>query len=150
MIHQSPHPASWIRVDDSIIDDINLIAAKSGTDYDGIDGADRGYGDGDNSIALQISKLRNKDNSFNNKENFNEFYVAMIDKIGSSNHTALSQMEKYEVMVKHLNEVRSEISGVNIDEEMANMIAMQHGYKAGAKIIKMMDEMLDTIINRMG
>ena len=42
--------------------------------------------------------------------------------------------------------MRQSISGVNIDEEMANMLSNQHGYKAGAKIIKMMDEMLETLL----
>jgi len=146
----SLHPASWIEVNERIVKDVNLIAAKGGTDYDLAEGTDTGYGDGDNDIALKIANLRYKNNFFEGKENFNEFYVAMIDKIGSANNMAISQVEKYDIMVNHLQGIRSDLSGVNIDEEMANMLAMQHGYKAGAKIIKIMDEMLDTIINKMG
>ena len=41
------------------------------------------------------------------------------------------------------------IYGVNMDEELSNMIKFQHGYAAAARFISTMDTMLDTIINRM-
>jgi len=46
--------------------------------------------------------------------------------------------------------MRDSISGVNIDEELSAMIKFQHGYAAAARFIANFDEMLDTIINRMG
>ena len=52
--------------------------------------------------------------------------------------------------MKNLTDTRQSISGVNVDEELSNMIKFQHGYAAAAKFISMMDTMLDTIINRMG
>ena len=38
--------------------------------------------------------------------------------------------------------------GVNLDEEMADMVKFQHGYNAAAKVLQTMNEMLDRIINR--
>jgi len=38
----------------------------------------------------------------------------------------------------------------SIDEELAEMIKFQHGYQAAARFISNIDQMLDTIINRMG
>jgi flagellar hook-associated protein 1 FlgK len=37
-----------------------------------------------------------------------------------------------------------------MDEELANMIKFQHGYEAAAKFVTQIDQMLDTVINRMG
>ncbi len=37
--------------------------------------------------------------------------------------------------------------GVSADEEMANIILFQHAFDASAKVISVMDEMLDTIIH---
>ena len=51
--------------------------------------------------------------------------------------------------VKKLIELLDE-SGVNLDEELANMIKFQHGYAAASRFITAVDEMLDVIINRMG
>jgi flagellar hook-associated protein 1 FlgK len=52
--------------------------------------------------------------------------------------------------MKDLRDMRDSISGVNIDEELSNMIKFQHGYAAAARFIATFNTMLDTIINRMG
>ncbi len=40
--------------------------------------------------------------------------------------------------------------GVSLDEEMSNMVQFQHSYNASARVISTMDQMLETIINRLG
>ena len=37
-----------------------------------------------------------------------------------------------------------------IDEELADIIKFQHGYNAAARFVSVMDELLDTVINRLG
>lgn len=49
-----------------------------------------------------------------------------------------------------LENMRQSVMGVNLDEEMANMVQFQHSYNAAAKMMQTMNEMLDTIINRLG
>ena len=46
-------------------------------------------------------------------------------------------------------ELKNGIPGVNIDEELADIIKFQYGYNASARFISVVDQMLDTIINRM-
>jgi len=46
--------------------------------------------------------------------------------------------------------MRKSISGVNIDEEFANLIKFQHGYNAIAKVISEMDKMIETLIMKLG
>jgi flagellar hook-associated protein 1 FlgK len=41
-------------------------------------------------------------------------------------------------------------AGVNLDEEMTNMLLFQRAYQASARVITTVDEMLDTLINRTG
>jgi flagellar hook-associated protein 1 FlgK len=45
---------------------------------------------------------------------------------------------------------RESISGVNLDEEMTNLIKYQHAYGSASRVITAMDEALDTLINKMG
>ena len=52
------------------------------------------------------------------------------------------------LMVKHLDELRQSVAGVNVDEEMVNLVQYQRGYEAAARIIRAVDEMLDSLINR--
>ncbi|MDZ5000336.1 hypothetical protein GNF79_14900, partial [Clostridium perfringens] len=46
-----------------------------------------------------------------------------------------------------IEESRASVSGVNLDEEMANLVQFQHAYNANAKIISTVDELLDVIVN---
>ena len=45
---------------------------------------------------------------------------------------------------------RQSVMGVSLDEEMSNLIKYQHAYNAAARLVSTTDELLETIINRMG
>ena len=47
-------------------------------------------------------------------------------------------------------ESRASVSSVSLDEEMTNMITFQQAYNANARMITVIDETLDKIINGMG
>jgi flagellar hook-associated protein 1 FlgK len=49
-----------------------------------------------------------------------------------------------------LSSRQQSISGVSLDEEMAQMIQYQHAYDAAARVLTVADEMLGTIIEQMG
>ena len=53
-------------------------------------------------------------------------------------------------VMNDLRTMRESISGVNIDEELSDILKFQHGYNAAAKFITVWDSLLDTIINRLG
>jgi flagellar hook-associated protein 1 FlgK len=67
-----------------------------------------------------------------------------------------AQSKRYETeadysksLLTQLDAKRQELSGVSLDEELANLIRFQHAYNAAAKVITVVDEMLDKIINGM-
>jgi flagellar hook-associated protein 1 FlgK len=41
-------------------------------------------------------------------------------------------------------------AGVNLDEEMANLLQYQRAYQASARVVTAIDEVLDTLVNRLG
>jgi flagellar hook-associated protein FlgK len=53
-------------------------------------------------------------------------------------------------ITSQVNNSRESVSGVNLDEEMVNMVSYQHAYEAAARLLTAIDEMLDTLINRTG
>ncbi|HPU64261.1 flagellar basal body rod C-terminal domain-containing protein, partial [Candidatus Darwinibacter acetoxidans] len=63
---------------------------------------------------------------------------------------AIRMTENQVVLENHLQNLKESISGVSLDEEMANMIRFQHAYNAAARMMTAVDETLDTIINRLG
>jgi flagellar hook-associated protein 1 FlgK len=50
-------------------------------------------------------------------------------------------------MVDQLANRKQSVSGVNLDEEMANLVRFQQSYTAAAKVIVVVDEMLEELLN---
>ncbi|NDB73967.1 MAG: flagellar hook-associated protein FlgK, partial [Proteobacteria bacterium] len=53
-------------------------------------------------------------------------------------------------LVDHLTTRRESNSGVNLDEEAAQLIRFQRAYQAAARGITALDDLLTTVIDRMG
>ena len=79
---------------------------------------------------------------------FDEYYNAVVSTIGIKSFSAQAILRQQEGVMLQLNSRRESISGVSIDEEMIKMIKFQQAYNAAARMISMVDEMLDTL-NRM-
>ena len=144
------HPASAIAVNDIIRNDVNYIAASKGIDTTGNGFNDKWNGLGDGSNALAIANLKNKEIMVDSKSTFNDFYTGSIARIASRTETANAETEKQTVVMEYLEKLRQSVSGVNLDEEVAQMAMYQHGYNASARVVSVMDQLLDVVINRMG
>jgi flagellar hook-associated protein 1 FlgK len=149
MITPFIHPSSWISLDDRIANEVESIAASAGTDTDGdgIPDLSMGAGNGDN--ALSIAGIRFQRAVMGGSETLNEFYESIIAGTGLRGEAAQGENENRDLIVENLTNLRKSISGVNIDEELVNLVKFQHGYAAAARFITKVDEMLDLLINRM-
>lgn len=109
-------------------------------------------GPGDNSNAVAIAKLRsdltmNPDILGDDTTTFTQFYSSFIGVLGLNRNEASSNLETRQFLVNQYESHQDAISGVSLDEEMANLIKYQHTYQAAARIISLADEMLNTLIN---
>ena len=66
--------------------------------------------------------------------------------VSSARQTAANQS----VLTAQVDASRESLSGINIDEEMVNLLAAQRGYEGASRVLTTMDSMLDTLINRTG
>jgi len=137
------HPAGWIEVSPEIASDIGSIAAGFGDNG-------RPAPPGDGSAALAIAALRTQPVMVGSLRTFDDHFAEAVARVGLSGEEAQRAMDTHDRIGKQLRDLRQSISGVNMDEELANMIKFQHGYEAAAKFVTHLDQMLDTIINRMG
>ena len=149
MVTQMLHPSSWMDLDDGIKNEVESIAASTGVDTngDGVPDVMDGAGNGDN--ALKIAGIRFEKIMIGKSETINDFYQGMITEIGLKGEIAKRETDNREIIVENLINMRKSISGVNIDEELVNMVKFQHGYAAAARFVSEMNKMLDVIINRM-
>ncbi|MFC0187352.1 flagellar hook-associated protein FlgK [Fictibacillus aquaticus] len=106
---------------------------------------------GDGSNALTLSDVKNNDLPFSSgATSLQSYYEGRIGKMAVATQQAVRLTHNSQVLAEAVEQRRTSISGVSIDEEMTNMIQFQHAYNAAARSITVVDEMLDKIINGMG
>lgn len=79
-----------------------------------------------------------------------DFMKSLVTTLGVDSQQAARYTENMEAVLNQINSQRSSVSGVSIDEEMANMVRFQHTYNASAKMITTIAELYDTLMNRLG
>ncbi|WP_422446902.1 flagellar hook-associated protein FlgK [Thermoanaerobacterium sp. DL9XJH110] len=129
----------FLSVNKVIQDDLSKIAAAA--TKTGIPG--------DNRNAIKLANLKFEKIAELNGT-LDDYYGALISRLGIDSQEANRMMESQEFMVSQLDQQRKEISAVSLDEEMAKMVMYQHAYNAAARVVTAIDEMLDTVVNRMG
>ncbi len=78
---------------------------------------------------------------------FNGYYRTIVTLAGTMSDTAQDSTDFEQSLLNELNMRRESVSGVNLDEEAANLIRYQKAFEAGAKLIKVTDELLEVILN---
>ncbi|MCH8843679.1 MAG: flagellar hook-associated protein FlgK [SAR324 cluster bacterium] len=102
---------------------------------------------GDNSVALAIHDLQFKPTMQGDSITFDEFYNGMLAELGLIVQRSQTDKRNQQVIVDQFQKLRNEISSVNMDEEVADMVQFQRGFDAAAKFITTIDEMTRTIID---
>jgi flagellar hook-associated protein 1 FlgK len=136
-------------ISDPIRSNVEKIAAADGTIEHPTDRLRTYNGDGDGSIAIKVSQLKFESFFNEGKSNFNDFYNEIITGVAVTSSRYQREAEYSDSLMTQLDAKRAELSGVSLDEELANLIKFQHAYNAAAKIITTVDQMLDKIINGM-
>jgi flagellar hook-associated protein 1 FlgK len=105
---------------------------------------------GNNDIALQITGLKTFKGMTGNTATLNEFYNTQISNLAVTANRALNNSYQGGLVKKALSDQRESVAGVSLDEEAANMAKAQKAYQAAARVMTAYDDLLDTVINRMG
>lgn len=75
------------------------------------------------------------------------YFKDVLDKLGVQEGEAKRMVKNQDTLLSSFQQTKESVSGVSIDEEMANLIQFQHAYQANAKVISTVDELLDVVIN---
>ncbi|WP_105616951.1 flagellar hook-associated protein FlgK [Vallitalea okinawensis] len=107
---------------------------------------------GDNTVVLEIIEAWNEDSLKINPNadydlSINNFYSSMVAELGGAGTNAITHYESQSMLVNQINNQRLSIMGVSTDQELTNMIMYQQAYNANAKVITVIDEMIDSLMN---
>ena len=127
--------ASDIEINKDLLDNPDRLAA-------GI-----GIASGDAGNLTRMNALRDRDLDALASNTIEDFYADLIGDIGFETSAARSTLQAQDQLLAQLESDRQSISGVNIDEEMVDMLKYQQSYEAAARFIKVAQDMTDVLIN---
>jgi flagellar hook-associated protein FlgK len=114
-----------------LISDPALIAASS---------VGPGTSNNDNGVARQLADLRLSTTGTDAN------YRRMIVELGVRAAVADRNLGIQQVITTQVDAARDSVAGVNIDEEMTNMLSYQHAYAAAGRLVTAIDETLDILM----
>ncbi|MBN8452650.1 flagellar hook-associated protein FlgK [Accumulibacter sp.] len=104
--------------------------------------------DGRNVLAL--AELQTRDTMSGKTASFQESYAQLVSENGNRTRQAQIGGEAQQALLKQAQESRDSLSGVNLDEEAANLIRYQQAYQASAKALQIATSLFDTILDLAG
>ena len=137
------NPSAYISVNTEIQKDVMSVAA-------GYRDASGSVAVGDGRAAVEIASIRNTSIMVGSMKTFDDYFADSVTKVGLKGQQAETNLLSQNAIMDDLRNTRDSISGVNIDEELAEIMKFQHGYNAAAKFITVWDNLIDTVINKLG
>ncbi|MCL4440001.1 MAG: flagellar hook-associated protein FlgK, partial [Firmicutes bacterium] len=103
----------------------------------------------DGTKAALIAGIRKEDMDGSRKYTLEESYAMLITDVGNKASGTDGMAASQQAIQEQLRNLRESVSGVSVDEELTKMVQFQYGFQASARVVSMVDELLDVIINRM-
>lgn len=104
-------------------------------------------GVGDNRNALSLIALANNKLLSNGTASVTDSYSALVADVGTGTKQAeLNSLAQTRVLEQAIS-TRESTSGVNLDDEAANLIRFQQAYQASAQVISVANSLFDTLLN---
>jgi flagellar hook-associated protein 1 len=104
-------------------------------------------GVGDNRNALLLSALQTTDLVAGSSATYQGAYSQMVNMIGNKTSELEVTSSSADKLYTTAYNAQQSVSGVNLDEEAANLLRYQQAYQAAAKVMKTASDLFDTLLN---
>lgn len=101
---------------------------------------------GDNSNILELGKLADTGILDGGKATFQESYGGLVSDVGTATLRANANRDAQESVLNQAQAARDALSGVNLDEEAANLLKYQQAYQASAQAISIANTLFDSLL----
>lgn len=102
---------------------------------------------GDNRVALAISGLQGMRLLDGGRATMDDFYNSIVSEIGVAANDNKASLGQSRDIVTQLSKMREQVSGVSIDEETTQLMQYQHAFDASARVIRVADELMKTVLD---
>lgn len=130
--------ASLLAVDSSVTSDVRTIAAAQQDPV--VSGV------GDNRNALLLTNLQSSLTMTSGTATFSQYYQGLVGSIGNTAGSVNRDYDTQSYLMNQMEIQRESISGVNMDEEGANIIRYQRAFQAASKVISIANGLMDDLL----
>lgn len=103
-------------------------------------------GNGDNSNAKALAALQKTPALIGGTASYQDAFGALVSTVGTNTRTNQTNSDAQKRLLDHSMEAREQLSGVNLDEEAANLVQFQQAYQASAQLVAEVKSMFDALM----
>ena len=104
---------------------------------------------GDNRVIAKIASLQYDRSMLPSNQTVQQEYEDLVNKIGVQSVQAEIGRDAQKVVFDQAQENRDRVSGVNLDEELSDLLRYQQAYQANAQVIQTASRLFDTLMQRL-
>jgi flagellar hook-associated protein 1 FlgK len=109
---------------------------------------------GDNTLALAVAGLATHKFSTSGSDDidgtFGDFLTNSVSQLGQALSTTNTKVTNQSTVENLVRTQRDSVSGVSLDEEMADLVKYQRAFQAASRVFNTVDDLLNTVVNQMG
>ena len=102
---------------------------------------------GDQRNALALADLQHDPTFFGGRATPSERLARIVRDAGAADRDNDFQLDFEDIKVNQLQNLRDTVSGVSLDEEMLDLVKFQNAFQASARVVRIVDEMLEDVVN---
>ena len=103
-------------------------------------------GTGDNSNALALAAIQSQQLLDGATLTLDSAYGSLVSQVGSQTQQAAINRDAQSLLLEQSEQARYAVSGVNLDEEAANLLRFQQAYSAAAQVVKTADDVFQILL----
>lgn len=108
--------------------------------------SDNTGGVGDNRNARRLASLQTRNVLYGGNSSITDAYGSSVADVGTRTSRAENIRDVQAKLLERAQAVKDGVSGVNLDEEAANLVQFQQAYQASAQVISAANNMIDTLL----
>ncbi|MFC5547955.1 flagellar hook-associated protein FlgK [Massilia aerilata] len=105
-----------------------------------------GSGDGDTRNAGLLGDLQTKNIFDGGKTTYQSAYAQLVGTVGNKTREVQVNAESSGALLEQVQNAAQNVSGVNLDEEAANLLKYQQAYQAAGKVMQIADSIFNTLL----
>jgi flagellar hook-associated protein 1 FlgK len=105
---------------------------------------------GDNRNGLLLGELQSRKVLDGGTVSIMSSYGELVAGVGSATHQIHANLEAQDIVLRNAEDAQLSSSGVNLEEEAANLIRYQQAYQAAAQVVGVVHTLFESLLNATG